>query len=139
MAKTIKQIADELGLDKQRVYRFIKKNHISELHQKSGILYYDEAVESLIKSHFSKLNISSDVHQTTSNDAIIETLLKQAEILQKELEIKNKQIENLTKALDQEQQLHLLAKQQIQLLDQSPDNSKNKIFNFFRRGKNENN
>lgn len=135
MAKTIKQIADELGLDKQRVYRFIKKNHISEVHQKSGILYYDETVESLIKSHFSKLNISSEVHQTTSNDAVIETLLKQTEILQKELEIKNKQIDNLTKALDQEQQLHLLAKQQVQLLEQSADNSKNKIFNFFRRDK----
>ena len=52
MAKTIKQIADEIGLDKQKVYRFIKKNHINEAHQKNGVMYYDEAVKSHIKSHF---------------------------------------------------------------------------------------
>ena len=26
--KTLKEIADELGIDKQKVYRFVKKNHI---------------------------------------------------------------------------------------------------------------
>lgn len=34
MAKTIKQIADELRVSKQQVYRYIKRNHISEAHQK---------------------------------------------------------------------------------------------------------
>ena len=34
MAKTIKQIADELGLNKQKIYRYIKSNHINEVHQK---------------------------------------------------------------------------------------------------------
>ena len=33
MPKTIKQIADELGVSKQRVYRFIKQNCINEAHQ----------------------------------------------------------------------------------------------------------
>ena len=31
--KTIRQIADELGIDKQKVYRYIRKNHINEAHQ----------------------------------------------------------------------------------------------------------
>ena len=49
MAKTIKQMADALGVDKQRVYRYIKKNCISEAHQKNGVMYYDEVVEKRIK------------------------------------------------------------------------------------------
>ena len=50
MAKTIKQMADALGVDKQRVYRYIKKNCISEAHQKNGVMYYDEVVEKRIFS-----------------------------------------------------------------------------------------
>ena len=47
--KTIKQIAEDLGLPKQRVYRFIKRECISEAHQENGVMYYDDAAESLIK------------------------------------------------------------------------------------------
>lgn len=47
--KTIREIANELGVDKQKVYRFIKQNHINEAHhealQRSGVKYYDEAAE----------------------------------------------------------------------------------------------
>lgn len=125
MAKTIKQIADEIGLDKQKVYRFIKKNHINEVHQKKGVMYYDEAVESFIKSHFSKITTSSEVHQTTLNDAVIDVLIKQSEILKSELEIKNKQIDELNKRLEenqrllyQQQQLHAMAENKIKLLEQ---------------------
>ena len=125
MAKTIKQIADEIGLDKQKVYRFIKKNHINEAHQKNGVMYYDEAVESLIKSHFSKITTSNEAHQTTSNDAVIDVLMKQSEILKNELEIKNKQIDELNKRLeenqrllDQQQQLQAIAENKIKLLEQ---------------------
>lgn len=129
MAKTIKQIADEIGLDKQKVYRFIKKNHINEVHQKNGVMYYDEAVESLIKSHFSKITASNEAHQTTSNDAVIDVLMKQSEILKNELEIKNKQIDELNKRLeenqrllDQQQQLHAMAENKLKLLEQSINN-----------------
>lgn len=125
MAKTIKQIADEIGLDKQKVYRFIKKNHIDEAHQKSGVMYYDEAVESLIKSHFSKITTSNEAHQTASNEVVIDVLMKQSEILKNELEIKNKQIDELNKRLEenqkllnQQQQLHAIAENKIKLLEQ---------------------
>lgn len=125
MEKTIKQIADEIGLDKQKVYRFIKKNHINEAHQKSGVMYYDEAVESLIKSHFLKIATSIEAHQTASNEAVIDVLMKQSEILKNELEIKNKQIDELNKRLeenqkllDQQQQLHAIAENKIKLLEQ---------------------
>lgn len=128
--KTIKQIADELGIDKQKVYRFVKKNHINEVHhealQKNDVKYYDEVAESLIKSAFLESEVHHEALQSTSNDAVIDVLLMQSEALQKELEIKNRQIEELTKMLsdnqkllDQAQQLHALSEKKILLLEES--------------------
>jgi AcrR family transcriptional regulator len=81
--KTIKQMADELGLNKQKVYRYIKRNHISEAHQEAGVMWYDETVETLIKSAFSENTASSEAHQTASrlhqtisHDAVVEAVEK---------------------------------------------------------------
>lgn len=99
MSKTIKQIADEIGIDKQKAYRYIKKNHIKETHQKSGVMYYDEATEKLIIQAFSKDAVSSETHQKHINDTVNDMLIS---MLQKELEIKNKQIEELTSIVKQQ-------------------------------------
>ena len=138
--KTIKQIADELGIDKQRVYRYIKKNCINEAHQKNGVMYYDDVAESAIKQGLSGKSTSGEAHheahQNRINEAVIDTLLNQSEMLKKELEIKNKQIEELNerlsenqKLLDQEQQLHAMTKQELKMLEvkvdeQSPEEEK---------------
>lgn len=95
--KTIKEIADELGVDKQRVYRFIKKNHINEVHhealQKSGVKRYDEAAETLIRQGFFGESASSEAHhevlQNCFNEAVFEAL---SDMLRKELEAKNEQL-----------------------------------------------
>lgn len=122
--KTTKQIADELEIDKQRVYRYIKKNHISEALQKNGVMYYDDVAETNIKRAFNDKSVSNEAHQKHINEAVIDTLLKQSEMLRKELEIKNKQIEKLNemladnyKLLNQEQQLHAMTKQELKLLE----------------------
>jgi AcrR family transcriptional regulator len=95
--KTVKQIADELGISKQRVYRYIKKNRISEAHQDAGVMYYDEQAETEIIKHFSEIEphyeAHRDAHQSASHDAVIS-------MLQRELEIKNQQIDRLTTALE---------------------------------------
>ena len=91
--KTMKQIADEIGVDKQRVYRYIRRNNITESHQDAGTMYYDESAEILIKSQFEKKTASDDVYQTVSEpiqSTITETLL---DMLKLELEAKNRQIE----------------------------------------------
>ena len=92
--KTIKQIADELGLDKQKVYRYVRKNHISDAHQKGNVMYCDDVVETLIIQHFvnNKLHQKShhEVHQTTSSDAVIDVVIA---MLKTELDAKNKLIE----------------------------------------------
>ena len=112
MPKTIKQIADELGVDKQKVYRYIKKNHINEAHhealQKNGVKKYDEAAEALIKQGLLREGASSEalheahheVLQNHINDAVFDTVSDAVvEMLRKELEIKNKQIEDLNARL----------------------------------------
>lgn len=117
MMKTIREIAKEIGVDKQKVYRYIKSNRIKEAHQKNGVMYYDDAAETTIKQGFSE----KQPHQVSaSNDAVVDVLLKQAEMLQRELEIKNKQIEELNqrlaesqKLLDQQQQLNAIAEQKM--------------------------
>lgn len=103
MAKTIKQIADELRLNKQKIYRYIKREHINEVHQINGMMYYDDVAENIIKQAFLKNSVSDEAHQNhineAVNDVVIDVLLKQSETLQKELEIKNKQIEDLNNRL----------------------------------------
>jgi len=94
--KTTKQIADALGVDKQRVYRYIKRNQIEETHQDSGVLFYDEAAESAIKQGLKQNTDSQEPRQAVASESTIDTLIA---ILQKELEVKNKQIEGLNEAL----------------------------------------
>lgn len=134
--KTIKQIADELGVDKQKVYRYIKKNYIkevnreciSETHQRNNVKYYDEVAESLIKQGISgdieSNEIHQEAHQEHVNDTMIDALLKQIEILQKELDVKNEQIRDTLKALDQAQQLQAMAENKVKLLEEKQEEEK---------------
>lgn len=112
MPKTIKEIADELGVEKQKVYRYIKQHRISEVHrealheahQRSGAKYYDEAAETLIKQGFFSQTASSEAHhevhheahQNRINEAVNEAVI---DMLRKELEIKNEQIRELNARL----------------------------------------
>lgn len=95
--KTIKQIADELKIDKQRVYRYIRKHRISEAHHEHDTKYYDEAAETLIIKHFSENSVSSEAHHDHITSSQFDTVIS---MLQRELDVKNKQIEELTAALE---------------------------------------
>lgn len=112
MAKTIKEIADELGVEKQKVYRFIKQNCISEAHyealQRNGVKYYDEAAEMVIKQGLSTNSVSGEVHQNHINEAAIDAVI---DMLKKELDLKNEQIRELNARLS-ECNAALLAAQQ---------------------------
>ena len=117
-----KQIADKLNLPKQKVYRCIKLNHIKEAHTEivkgNTVLMYDkqaiEQIESILQGGAST---SSEVHQKAVYDTVNETVLKQLEILNEQLKTKDKQIENLQKLLDQEQQLNAMNQQKILALE----------------------
>lgn len=123
---SIKMMADKLGTSKQRVYRCIKKNCIKEAHHEvvngNSVLFYDEETFKKIKEllNVSKSDKNDEAHQETRDDtheAHQETLY---DILVKQLEEKDKQIEKLQKALDEERQLvaqaqhlHAMDKQRI--------------------------
>jgi len=109
--KTIKQIADSLGIEKQRVYRYIKRNHISEAHHDAGVMYFSDVVESLVAEHFTNTdhitNRITEAHQTTSLDVVVS-------MLQKELDIKNEQIRDLNARLAETTTALLSAQQSAQ-------------------------
>lgn len=133
--KTIKQIADELGIDKQRVYRFIVKNHITASSEVKQSKVYDDAAERLIKSHFNNITTSnerySEPHQKSSQEMLLEQLIKELETKNEELREKDRQIaekdrqlnaahEMLAtnqKLLDQQQQLNAIVEQKLKLLE----------------------
>lgn len=140
MNKTIKQIADDLQVDKQKVYRYIKAHHISEaLHepyQKGKTKYYDEVAQTQIKKAFAEKTKSkrstskstSDLHHEVLNEALLDTI----EMLKNELKIKNEQIEKMHVLLDQEQKLRLVAEDMIHALEDKEE-PKKRFFPFWRK------
>lgn len=121
-----KQIADKFGVPKQKIYRCIKLNHIKEAHSEvvkgNTVLMYDmqaiEQIESILKGGATTTSEAhSEVHHEAVNEALNEAVLKQLDILNEQLKAKDKQIENLQKLLDQEQQLNAMNQQKILALE----------------------
>lgn len=128
--KTVKQIADEIGVDKQKVYRYIVRHGIhevdfdSESGARNKTKYYDDRTVQEIMDAFHKSGASSETvkqeeAETESADKQSESDQSQAEeeaegepsdfvsFLMQQVEEKDRQIFNLQKLLDQEQRLHL--------------------------------
>lgn len=108
--KTIRQIADELGVSKQAVYkRFRGKLHTvcaPYAHTEQGVLYLEEQGETLIKQDFLQddrsVGAHTDTHTERSNGAVLEqgqqadlmaVLQATIDTLQGQLEVKDRQIE----------------------------------------------
>ena len=104
--KSMKQIADDLGIEKQKVYRFIRDNKIQESDKNGATLLYDESVIKLIKQRFHQDTTSAEVNYKHINESInrafsmVELLGDELKIKNKELEIKNEQIKKLNETLD---------------------------------------
>lgn len=115
---SMKQIADQLNVSKQRVYRCIKSNCISEAHHEvvkgNTVLMYDIAAVERIKQLLGVTN------NETVHDTVYEALLKQLEIKDQQIKELNERLAEAHKSLDQEQQLHLLSKQRIKELEEKP-------------------
>lgn len=115
--KTIKQIADELGVSKTAVRKKIENLGLRSSLQKNGNQFaIDEAVENRIKQAFSENE--AETKTETSSRTETETVSALVSMLQKELDSKNEQIAQLQKLLDQEQQLHAMTKQQLLQIQQ---------------------
>ena len=117
--KTIRQVADELGVSKQAVWQRIKRNidirQAFEQHSQTinGTVYVDEDGENVIRCAYSDdlktvnvdetaVNIDETSDNKTvnaDNGALIDVLQKTIDTLQQQLTAKDKQIDELTAML----------------------------------------
>lgn len=114
MDKTIKQIAEELGVSKQAVHQKRKSKLLSSSLQPftsivDGTVYISIDGQNLLKQAFNQDNNKTvDDKLSSTVDSNVYTVLKQTiDILTLQLESKDKQIAELQKLLDQQQQLQL--------------------------------
>lgn len=119
--KTIKQIAEELNVSKQAVYKRYKGKLYTDVrpytHTNNGVVYIDEQGENIIKQDFLKnkpgtsgtdtehIQGHSGADREYIPTQIIDTLNKTIELLQNQLEEKDNHIKELTRLLDQSQHL----------------------------------
>lgn len=114
----MRQIAELAGVSKMTVYRYIKSENITETSQDGKTLLFNDTTKSRIVGAFkSKDDITDDTEIKTAQIELYEQLIKskdeQIGQLLKEIDIKNNQIEQLTKLMDQQQQLNLATQKQI--------------------------
>ena len=127
MAKTIKQIADEIGVSKQTVYKRYKGKLYTVCapyaHTEQGVLYIEEQGETLIKQDFLQKECSIGAHTERSNGAVLEqsenagvvaVLQTTIDTLQGQLAIKDKQIEELNARLSEVSSALVAAQQTAQ-------------------------
>lgn len=126
--KTIRQIADEIGVSKQAVYKRYKgKLHTvcaPYAHTEQGVLYLSEQAETLIKQDFLKDDRSNGVHTDTHTERSIGAVQEQSQeasvvavlqatidTLQGQLTVKDRQIEELNARLAEVSSALLAAQQ----------------------------
>ena len=122
--KTIRQIADEIGVSKQAVYKRYKgKLHTvcaPYAHTEQGVLYLSEQAETLIKQDFLKDDRSNGAHTARSIGAVPEqsqeagvvaVLQATIDMLQGQLAVKDRQIEELNARLAEVSSALLAAQQ----------------------------
>ena len=125
--KTIRQIADEIGVSKQAVYKRYKgKLHTvcaPYAHTEQGVLYIEEQGETLIKQDFLQKEYSIGAHTERSNGEVLEqsenvgviaVLQTTIDTLQGQLAIKDKQIEDLNARLAESNAALVAAQQTAQ-------------------------
>jgi len=131
VAKTLRQIAEELGVSKQTVYKRYKgKLHTvcaPYAHTEQGVLYIEEQGETLIKQDFLQndrsIGAHTDAHTERSNGAaqeqpqdsgIVAVLQTTIDTLQGQLAVKDKQIEELNARLAEVSSALVMAQQTAQ-------------------------
>ena len=125
--KTIKQIADELGVSKTAVRKKIENLGLQSSLRKNGNQFaIDKIQEKLIKQAFSGNETetkNANQSQTENHEVsdLVSVLHTTISVLKAELEAKDRQIEKLQMLLDQEQQLHALTAQQIKELPEQKE------------------
>lgn len=117
---TMLEMAKIAGTSKSTVYRTIKEKHIKPTKHKGQSNLYDEAVLKLIISKIEEDSVSHDPVQRIG----IETLRKQLEVKDKQIEQLNEQLKMAQINLNQSQQLALEQSKKIKELEAPKEDAK---------------
>ncbi|MDY8146833.1 DUF536 domain-containing protein [Lactiplantibacillus plantarum] len=110
--KTISSIAKDLNISRARVYQIIDMLDDNEKPSKDSNDRYiiDDSVVNAIRKYYANSNTKSKQEKTSPIDD------KVLDIMRHQLDEKDRQIEKLTKLLDQQQQLNLSTNRQNEKL-----------------------
>ncbi|EAF0995018.1 DUF536 domain-containing protein, partial [Listeria monocytogenes] len=109
---TMKQLANLAKVAKPTIFRYLERENIKETTIKGNTKYYNETVHNVVLEHFkqrSSSNMENENNNDTRNDDTTLLLKELKEQYKNTVEEKNKEIEYLRKALDQQQQLQAQA------------------------------
>ncbi|MDY5305965.1 hypothetical protein [Fusobacterium gastrosuis] len=141
--KTIKQIADELKVSKDKIKYQSRKLPSNYLVKRDGITYIkNEGIQVIYSNIIGNIDKVIPSEIPINNTHYIESLNSQLAIKDKQLQEKDNQIKSLLEKLDQEQKLHLATiqdKQQLQIeLKEIKEENKQVKLSFWDRilGKN---
>ena len=141
--KTVKQIADELKVSKDKIKYQSRKLPSNYLVKRDGITYIkNEGIQVIYSNIIGNIDKVIPSEIPINNTHYIESLNSQLAIKDKQLQEKDNQIKSLLEKLDQEQKLHLATiqdKQQLQIeLKEIKEENKQVKLSFWDRilGKN---
>ena len=110
---TMLEVAKIVGCSKSTVYRVVKENHLRAKKKKGQAKLYDETLIKLVRTKIDDINSSKEPFQRIS----IETLQKQLEVKDKQIEQLNEQLKMAQINLNQSQQLALEQSKKIKELE----------------------
>lgn len=108
MEMTVKELADELGITKQKLMYHAKKLNKNQYAIKEGVFHLNDLGIKALKEKFGTQNSEKNTKNNGENHI---------EIITNQLKQKDEQLEKMQKLLDQQQQLHLQANQRIEMLE----------------------
>lgn len=124
MEMTIKELADELGVSKDKIKYRVGKLPSNYLVKKNGVTYLKSEGIQAIREQVggnSPVNSLGNYPPFTQYDKVVDLLEKELDVLRKQLEEKDKQLEQAYKLIDQEQQLRMVTEQKLMLLEEKTE------------------
>lgn len=124
MEMTIKELADELGVSKDKIKYRVGKLPSNYLVKKNGVTYLkSEGIQAIREQvgENSPVNSLGNYPPFTQYDKVVDLLEKELDVLRKQLEEKDKQLEQAHKLIDQEQQLRMVTEQKLMLLEEKTE------------------
>ena len=144
--QSMKEIADKIGIDKQKVYRYIKKHNIIESGMQDNTKLYSDDIFNQIKENLGKAESEAPREQeqkpTNTDDKILTILETTIQVLQSQLAEKDRQINDLTETVKtQAQSINALnhrelaetVQEQVYIQDTQQEQYNKKWYQFWKQ------